>query len=156
MANAVFCLLSEWCPLLLFLIHLVRDNGTGLQAQEVLLLSLCLLRRLRRGPTDTVLKYERTIVCTLLYSSKWHQDLPGQARSEDFGEGMFNKLVRDKAKNTGSVTVEEVKKPLLATTNWSRWQTGGCARGSQGTGTEDATTTNKTFSTQTCISLPKG
>ena len=49
-------LLSEWRPLLLYLGHLVREcnwsgekNGTGLRAQEVLQLSLCLLRRLRRG-----------------------------------------------------------------------------------------------------------
>ena len=46
------------------------------RAQEELQLSLCLLRRLRRGPCDTVLKYERTIMCALLYNSKWHQDLP--------------------------------------------------------------------------------
>ena len=86
MANAVLCLLSEWCPSLLYLGHLVREcnwaekhNGTGSRAQKVLQLSLCDLRSLRRGPCDTVLKYERTIMCTLLYSSKWHQDLPGQA-----------------------------------------------------------------------------
>ena len=53
MANAVLYLLSEWCPLLLYLGHLVREcnwagenNGTGSRAQEVLQLSLCLLRRL--------------------------------------------------------------------------------------------------------------
>ena len=95
--------------------HVVREcnwsgenNGTGSRAQEVLQLSLCLLRRLRRGPCDTVLKYERTIMCTLLYNSKWHQDLPGQAHSGEFEEGMLSKLVRDKARNRGSVTVEEV------------------------------------------------
>ena len=75
--------------------------------------SLCLLRRLRRGPCDTVLKYKRTIMCSLLYSSKWHQDLPGQAHSEEFGEGLLRKLVRDKAKNTSSVTVEEVETHYL-------------------------------------------
>ena len=119
-ANAVLHLLSEWCPLLLYLGHLVREctwsgenNATGTRAQEVLQLSLCLLRRLRRGPCDTVLKYERTIMCTLLYNSKWHQDLPGQAHSEEFGEGMLSKLVRDKARNTGSVTVEEVENHYL-------------------------------------------
>ena len=119
-ANAVLHLLSEWCPLLLYLGHLVREcnwseenNGTGSRAQEVLQLSLCLLRRLRRGPCDTVLKYKRTVMCTLLYNSKWHQDLPGQAHSEEFGEGMLSKLVRDKAKNTGSVTVEEVENLYL-------------------------------------------
>ena len=88
-ANAVLHLLSEWCPLLLYLGHLVREcnwsgenNGTGARAQEVLQLSWCLLRWLRRGPCDTVLKYERTIMCTLLYNSKWHQDLLGQAHSD--------------------------------------------------------------------------
>ena len=48
-------------------------------------------------------------MCTLLYNSKWHQDLPGQAHSEEFGEEMLSKLVRDKAKKTSSVTVEEVE-----------------------------------------------
>ena len=92
LANTVLCLLSEWCPLLLYLRHPVREcnwarenNGMRSRAQEVLHLSLCLLRRLRRGRPDTFLKYERTIMCTLLYSSKWHQDLPGQAHSEEFG-----------------------------------------------------------------------
>ena len=119
-ANAVLHLLSDWCPLLLYLGHLVREcnwsgenNATGTRAQEVLQLSLCLLRRLRRGPCDTILKYERTIMCTLLYNSKWHQDLPGQAHSEEFGEGMLSKLVRDKARNTGSVTVQEVENHYL-------------------------------------------
>ena len=119
-ANAVLHLLSEWCPLLLYLGHVVREcnwsgenNGTGSRAQEVLQLSLCLLRRLRRGPYDTVLKYERTIMCTLLYNSKWHQDLPSQAHSEEFGEGMLSKLVRDKARNTSSVTVEEMESNYL-------------------------------------------
>ena len=119
-ANAVLHLLSEWCPLLLYLGHVVREcnwsgenNGTGSRAQEVLQLNLCLLRRLRRGTCDTVLKYERTIMCTLLYNSKWHQDLPGQAHSEEFGEGTLSKLVRDKARNTGSVTVEEVESHYL-------------------------------------------
>ena len=118
--NAVLHLLSEWCPLLLYLVPLVwkcnwsgENNGTGSGVQELLQVSLCLLRRLCRGPCDTVLKYELTIMCTLLYNSKWHQNLPGQAQSEEFGEGMLSKLVRDKAKNTGSVTVEEVENHYL-------------------------------------------
>ena len=95
MANAVLCLMLKWRPLLLYLGHLVgecnragENNGTVSRADEVLQLSLCLLQSLRRGPCDNVLKYERTIMCTLLYSSKWHQDLPGQAHSDEFGEGM--------------------------------------------------------------------
>ena len=119
-ANAFLHLLSEWCPLLLYLGHVVQEcnwsgenNGTGSRDQEVLQLSLCLLRRLRQGPCATVLKYERTIMCTLLYNSKWHQDLPGQAHSEEFGEGMLSKLVRDKARNTGSVTIEEMENHYL-------------------------------------------
>ena len=79
----------------------------------MLQLTLCLLRRLRRAPCDTVLKYKRTIMCTLLYNSKRHLDLPGQAHSEEFGEGMLSKLVRDKPKNTGCVTVEEVENHYL-------------------------------------------
>ena len=120
MANAVFHFLSEWCPLLLYPGHLVREcnwagenNGTGSRSQDMLQLRLCLLQRLRRGPCDTVLKYERTVMCILLYNSKWHQDLPGQADSEEFGEGRFSRLVRDKVKNTVSVTVEEVENPYL-------------------------------------------
>ena len=119
-ANAVLHLLSEWCPLLLYLGHVVRgcnwsgeNKGTGSRALEVLQLTLCLLRRLRRGPCDTVLKYERTIMCTMLYNSKWHQDRPGQAHSEEFGEGMLTKLVREKARNTGSVTVGELQSHYL-------------------------------------------
>ena len=119
-ANAVLRLSSEWCPLLLYLGHLVlkcnpsqENNGTGSRAEEVLQLSLCLLRRLRRGPCDTVLKYDCTLMCTLQYNSKWHQDLPGQAHSKELGEGMLSKLVRDKAKNTGSVTIEEVENHYL-------------------------------------------
>ena len=120
MANEVLHFLSEWVPLLLYLGRVVREcnwsgenNGTGSRAQEVLQLSVCLLRRLRRGPCDTVLKYERTIMCTLLYNSKWHQDLSGQAHSEQFREGMLSKLVWDKARNTGSVTVVEVENHYL-------------------------------------------
>ena len=119
-ANAVLHLLSEWCPLLLYLGHLVRGchwaaerNGRVSRAREVLQLSLGLLRSLRRRPCDTVLKYERTNLCTLLYKTKWHQELPGQAHSEEFEEGMLSKLVRDKAKNTGSVTAEEVENHYL-------------------------------------------
>ena len=70
--------------------------------------SFCLLQRLREGPCETVRKYERTIMCMLPYSSKWLQDLPAQAEFEEYAEGMLTKLVSDKAKNTGSVTVEEV------------------------------------------------
>ena len=62
-----------------------EKNSEGSQARKILQWRLCLLRRLRRVPCDNVLKYERTIMCTLLYRSKWHQDLPGQAHSEDFG-----------------------------------------------------------------------
>ena len=70
---------------------------------------LCPLRRLRSGLCDNVLKYECTIMCRLLYSSKWQQDVPVQAHPEEFAEGMLSKLVRAKAKNTGSVTVAEVE-----------------------------------------------
>ena len=76
-------------------------------------MSLCLLQRLRQGPCDTVLKYRRSIMCTLLHNSKWHQDVPGQAHSDEFGQGILSKLVRDKAKNTGLFTVAEVEHHYL-------------------------------------------
>ena len=59
LANTVLCWLSERFPLLLHLGHLVREcnwageNGcTGLRAQELLQLTLCLLERFGRGPCD--------------------------------------------------------------------------------------------------------
>ena len=68
-ANTVFSVLSEWCPLLLYLGHKVREcnwagnnNGIGSRAEVVLQLLLCLC--------DTVVKFERTIMCTLLYNSR--------------------------------------------------------------------------------------
>ena len=125
-ANAVLCLLYEWCPLLLYLGHLAREcnwagenNSTGSQAQEVLLLSLCLLRWLRRRACDSVLKYECPIMCTLLYSSKWHQDLPGQAHLEEFGEGMLSKLMCDKRKTPDPLLLRRWKTNFLIT-SWSR------------------------------------
>ena len=61
-ANTVLFLLSEWCPLFFYLGHLFQEcnlagknNDTGSRAQEVLQLSLCLLRRLRCGQCDTFL-----------------------------------------------------------------------------------------------------
>ena len=52
-------------------------------------------------------------MCTLLYSTQWHQDLPGEAHSEEFSEEILSKLVRDKARNAGSVTVEAVENDYL-------------------------------------------
>ena len=53
-AKAVLYLMSKWCPLLLYLYHLVgecnwtgKKNSTGSRAKEVLRLSLCLSQRLR-------------------------------------------------------------------------------------------------------------
>ena len=80
-------------------------------------------------------------MCTLLYSSKWHQDVPGQAHSEDFGEGMSSKLVHKRAKNTGSVTVEEVENHYLL----PQVGPGGKRVGVQNAPKNLATTTNKIF-----------
>ena len=52
-------------------------------------------------------------MCTLLYNSKRHQDLPGQVHSEEFEDAMLRKLVCDKAKYTSSVHVEEVEDHYL-------------------------------------------
>ena len=115
-AKAILSLLSEECPLLLYLGHVVQEfnwarenNHTGPRAHEVLELSLCLFWNLRRRLCDTVLKYERTIMCTVPYNSKWHQDLPGQAQPQDFGDRMLSNVVRDRAKNTGFFPFPEME-----------------------------------------------
>ena len=151
-ANTVLHLLSEWCPLLLYLGHLVREcnwsgenNSTGSRAQEVLQLSLCLLRRLRRGPHDTVLNYEGTIMCTLLYNRKWHQDLPGQAHSGEFGEGMLSKLERDKAGKHRFCYCWGGGKRLLVTESWSGGKRVGVRNVPKEPGTQDATMTDTMF-----------
>ena len=70
-------------------------------------------------------------MCTLLYNSKWHQELPSQAQSEESGEGMFGKLVRDQAKKHRLCYCGVNGKPLLVATSWSRWQMLGCAKRSK-------------------------
>ena len=69
--KAMQVLLTQYCPVLLYLGHLVRqcnwagENGSrGVFASEGLQIVMCLLARLNMG--DTLLKYERTVATALL------------------------------------------------------------------------------------------
>ena len=70
-------LLTQYCPMLLYLGHLVGQcnwageaANTGVFASEGLQIVMCLLDRLNMG--DTLLKYERTVATALLCHAAWH------------------------------------------------------------------------------------
>ena len=76
--KAMQVLLTQYCPMLLYLGNLVRQcNGagetanTGAFASEGLQIVMCLLDRLNMG--DTLLKYERTVATALLCHTAWRE-----------------------------------------------------------------------------------
>ena len=84
LCKAIQVLLTQYCPMLLYLGHLVRQcnwagetANTGVFASEGLQIVMCLLERLNMG--DTLLKYERTVATALLCHTAWHTAMPGQA-----------------------------------------------------------------------------
>ena len=106
-------LLTQYCPMLLYLGHLVRQcnwagetANTGVFASEGLQIVMCLLDRLNMG--DTLLKYERTVGTALLCHTAWHSAMPGQACAEEFCERLLSSLVTKKGRNRGEVTIEDV------------------------------------------------
>ena len=106
-------LLTQYCPMLLYLGHLVRlcifageNANTGVFASEELHIVMCLLDRLNIG--DTLLKYERTFATALLYHTAWHSVMPGQSFAEEFCESLLSSLVTKKAQNRGAVTIDDV------------------------------------------------
>ena len=103
-------LLTQYCPMLLYLGHLVSQcnwagetANTGVSASEGLQIVMCLLDRLHLG--DTLLKYERT---ALWCHTAWHTAMPGQAFAEEFCESLLSSLVTKKGQNRGAVTIEDV------------------------------------------------
>ena len=111
--KAMQVLLTQYCPMLLYLGHLVRQcnwagetSNTGVFASEGLLIVMCLLDRLNMG--DTLLKYERTVATALLCPTAWHTAMPGQAFAEEFCESLLSSLVTKKGQNRGAVTIEDV------------------------------------------------
>ena len=111
--KAMQVLLTQYCPMLLYLGHLLRQCNwagetadTGLFASEGLQIVMCLLDRLNMG--DTLLKYERTVATALLCHTAWHTAMPGQAFTEEFCERLLSSLVTKKGQNRGAVTIEDV------------------------------------------------
>ena len=112
--KAMQVLLTQYCPILLYLGHLVRQcNGagetanTGVFASEGLQMVMCLFDRLNMG--DTLLKYERPVATALLCHTAWHTAMPGQAFAEEFFESLLSSLVTKKGQNRGAVTIEDVE-----------------------------------------------
>ena len=111
--KAIQVLLTQYCPMLLYLGHLVRrcnwageTANTGVFASERLQIVMCLLDRLDMG--DTLLKYERTVATALLCHTAWHTAMLGQAFAEEFCESLLSSLVTKKGQNRGAVTIEDV------------------------------------------------
>ena len=111
--KAMQVLLTQYCPMLLYLGHLVRQcnwagetANTGVFASEGLQIVMCLLDRLNTG--DTLLKYERTVATALLCHTAWHTGMPGRAFAEEFCKSLLSSLVTKKGQNRGAVTIEDV------------------------------------------------
>ena len=110
--KAMQVLLTQYCPMLLYLGHLARQcnwagetANTAVFASEGLRIVLCLLDRLNMG--DTLLKYERTVATALLCHTAWHSAMPGQAFAEEFCESLLSSLVTKRGQNRGAVTIED-------------------------------------------------
>ena len=113
LCKAMQLLLTQYCPMLLYLGHLNRHcnwagetANTGVFASEGLQIVMCLLDRLNMG--DTLLKYERTVAAAPLCHTAWHTAMPGQAFAEEFCESLLSSLVTKKGQNRGAVTIEDV------------------------------------------------
>ena len=111
--KAMQVLLTQYCRMLLYLGHLVRQcnwagetANTGVFASEGLQIVMCPLDRLNVG--DTLVKYERTVATALLCHTAWHTAMPGQAFAEEFGESLLSSLVTKKGQNRGAVTIDDV------------------------------------------------
>ena len=111
--KAVQVLLTQYCPMLLYLGHLVRQcnwagetANTGVFASEGLQTVMCLLGNTNMG--DTLLKYERTVATALFCHTAWHTAMPRQAFAEEFCESLLSSLVTKKGQNRGAVTIEDV------------------------------------------------
>ena len=111
--KAMQVLLTQYCPMLLYLGHLVRQcnwagetANTGVFASEGLQIVMCPLNRLNMG--DTLLKYKRTVATALLCHTAWHTAMPGEGFAEEFCESLLFSLVTKKGQNRGAVTIEDV------------------------------------------------
>ena len=111
--KAMQVLLTQYCPMLLYLGQLLRQcnwagetANTGVLASEGLQIVMCLLDRLNMG--DTLLKYGRSVATALLCHTAWHTAMPGQAFAEEFCKSLLSSIVTKKGQNRGAVTIEDV------------------------------------------------
>ena len=111
--KAMQVLLTQYCPMLLYLGHLVRQcnwagetANTGVFASEGLHIVMFLLDRLNMG--GTLLKYERTVATALLCHTAWHSAMPGQSFAEELCESLLSSLVTKNGKNRRAVTIDDV------------------------------------------------
>ena len=111
--KAIQVLLTQYCPMLLYLGHLVgqcnwarETANTDVFASEGLQIVMCLLDRLNMG--YTLLKYERTVATALLCQTAWHTAMLGQAFAEEFCESLLSSLVTKKGQNRVAVPIEDV------------------------------------------------
>ena len=111
--KAMQVLLTQYCPMVLYLGHLVRQcnwsgetANTGVFASEGSQIVMCLLDRLNMG--GTLLKYQRTVATALLCHTAWHSAMPRQAFAGEFCESLLSSLVTKKGQNRGAVTIDDV------------------------------------------------
>ena len=121
--KAMQILLTQYCPMLLYLGHLVRQcnwaaetANAGFFASEGLQIVMCLLDRLNMG--GTLLKYERTVATALLCHTAWHAAMLGQAFAEEFCQSVLSSLVRNEGQNRGAVTIDNADDLYHLITIW--------------------------------------
>ena len=111
--KAMQVLLTQYCPIVLYIGHLVRQcnwagetANTGVFACEGLHIVMCLLDRLNMG--DTLLKYKRTVATAYGCHTAWHSAMYGQLFAKEFCESLLSSLVTRKGRNRGAVTIDDV------------------------------------------------
>ena len=106
-------LLTQYCPILLYLGHPVRQcnwagetANTGVFAYERVQIVMCYLDCLNMA--NTLLKYEHTVATALLCHTAWHSAMPGQSFAVEFCESMLCSSVTEKGGNRGAVIIDDV------------------------------------------------
>ena len=125
--KAMQVLLTDYCPMLLYVRHPVRqcdragETGPialpyGVFASEGMQIVMCLLDCLNMKGTP--LKYERTVATALLCHTAWHSAMPGQAFPGEFCERLLSSLVTKKGQKRGAVTIDDVDDMYDLITIW--------------------------------------
>ena len=104
--KAMQVLLTKYCPILLYLGHLIRQctwsgetADTGVFASEGLQIVMCPLNRFNME--GTLLKYERTVATAFLCHTAGLSGMPGQGFAEELCERLLSSLMTKKGQNRG-------------------------------------------------------